>query len=61
MTGVEVYQRAVEARPELGARFVFLTGGTFDDVVRAFLLGVPNGLVEKPFDTRDLRALVAQA
>ena len=61
MTGVEVYERAVAARPELGHRFVFLTGGTFDDVVRAFLLGVPNGLVEKPFDTRDLRALVAQA
>jgi PAS domain S-box-containing protein len=61
MTGVEVYRRAVASRPDLGHRFVFLTGGTFDDVVRAFLLGVPNGLIEKPFDTRDLRALVAQA
>lgn len=61
MTGVEVYQRAVAARPDLGQRFVFLTGGTFDEVIRAFLLGVPNGLIEKPFDTRDLRALVAQA
>jgi two-component system NtrC family sensor kinase len=61
MTGVEVYRRAVAENPELAHRFVFLTGGTFDDVVRAFLLGVPNGLVEKPFDTRELRALVAQA
>lgn len=61
MTGVEVYRRAVEMKPDLGHRFVFLTGGTFDEVIRAFLLGVPNGLIEKPFDTRDLRALVAEA
>lgn len=61
MTGVEVYRRAVAARPELARKFVFLTGGSFDEDVRAFLLDVPNGLVEKPFDARDLRALVARA
>ncbi|AKV00585.1 Sensory box histidine kinase/response regulator [Labilithrix luteola] len=61
MTGVEVYTRAIEQRPELARRFVFLTGGSFDENVRAFLLRVPNGLVEKPFDARDLRTLVARA
>jgi two-component system, NtrC family, sensor kinase len=61
MTGIDVYRRAIALAPELGHRFVFLTGGTFDEASRAFLLAVPNGLLEKPFDTRDLRELVAQA
>ena len=61
MTGMDVYRQAVALAPDLSHRFVFLTGGTFDDAIRAFLLAVPNGLLEKPFDTRDLRELVAQA
>ncbi len=60
LTGADVYRRAVDQSPDLGPRFVFLSGGTFDEAIRAFLLEVPNGLLEKPFDTRDLRDLVGQ-
>ncbi len=61
MTGMDVYHQAVALKPDLSRRFVFLTGGTFDEAIRAFLHAIPNGLLEKPFDTRDLRALVAEA
>lgn len=60
LTGADVYRRAVDRTPELGPRFVFLSGGTFDETIRAFLLEVPNGLLEKPFETHDLRQLVDQ-
>ena len=61
MTGAEVYRRAVAIDDELAPRFVFLSGGTVDEPTRAFLAEVSNGVLQKPFDARDLRALVAQA
>jgi hypothetical protein len=37
---------------------IFLTGGAFTERARTFLRDVPNRRVEKPFDVRELRALV---
>jgi hypothetical protein len=37
---------------------VFITGGAFTHRAREFLDRVPNLCLEKPFDVRNLRALV---
>jgi hypothetical protein len=37
---------------------VFLTGGAFTPSARAFLDGIPNPSIEKPFDIRHLCAVV---
>jgi PAS domain S-box-containing protein len=59
MTGMELHERLVEARPELAARMVFITGGAFSSGAREFLERVPNPRLEKPFDSQSLRELVA--
>jgi PAS domain S-box-containing protein len=60
LTGMELHARVTAVRPELGARFVFLTGGAFTAAAREFLERVPNERVEKPFEPAALRALVAK-
>jgi CheY-like chemotaxis protein len=46
--------------PEQAQRVVFLTGGAFTPAAREFLDTVPNPIVEKPFDPKSLRAIIAQ-
>jgi signal transduction histidine kinase/CheY-like chemotaxis protein len=58
MTGMDLHAEAARLRPEDAARFVFVTGGAFTRASREYLDAVANPRVEKPFDTRDLRALV---
>jgi PAS domain S-box-containing protein len=54
LTGMDLH-RLVEARnPKTAERFVFITGGTIHDDVRAFLADVPNERLEKPFSTGTL-------
>lgn len=59
-SGVDVYRRACEREPTLGPRFVFMTGGAFDqralEVQREGRL-----LLEKPFAVERLRELVSLA
>lgn len=38
-------------------RMVFMTGGAFTPQAKAFLARVANERVEKPFDSKKLRAL----
>src|SRR5207244_1336029 len=52
ISGIEVYHRAERRRPELAARFVFLTGGIFPDATMVGLDKIPNPRVRKPFDAR---------
>jgi CheY-like chemotaxis protein len=59
MTGMDFHQRLAARSPELAQRIVFMTGGVFTDAARDFLAGIPNACVEKPFDLKALRALVA--
>jgi PAS domain S-box-containing protein len=58
VSGMAAFREIAEARPELAAAFVFMSGGAFAPEARAFLDGVPNARIEKPFDVQDLRNLV---
>ena len=58
MTGMELYDELVRTAPAQADRVVFLSGGAFTAAARAFLDDVPNAHLEKPFDTRQLLALV---
>jgi two-component system, cell cycle sensor histidine kinase and response regulator CckA len=58
VSGMDVYAQVSTTRPELVDRIVFVTGGAFTPAARNFLDEVPNEFVEKPLDTRNLRALV---
>ena len=44
--------------PEQAERMIFVTGGAFTETAKAFLDRVPNERIDKPFDSRNLRALV---
>jgi CheY-like chemotaxis protein len=59
MTGIELYAELLRQQPDQACRMVFLTGGPSTNLVKDFLARVPNAHIEKPFDTRRLRALVA--
>jgi two-component system, NtrC family, sensor kinase len=54
MTGHELFAAVAASRPELASRFVFVTGGATTSEAVAFLEGLPNEVVEKPFSLPDL-------
>jgi CheY-like chemotaxis protein len=58
MTGMDLYDELVRTAPAQADRMVFLSGGAFTAAARTFLEDVPNQRLEKPFDTRELLALV---
>jgi nitrogen-specific signal transduction histidine kinase/CheY-like chemotaxis protein len=58
MTGMDLHAELLQAVPEQASRMVFLTGGAFTPDARAFLDGVPNQRIEKPFDTQHLRSII---
>jgi signal transduction histidine kinase len=58
MTGMDLYAELSRSMPDQAARMVFLTGGAFTPDARAFLDGVPNQRIEKPFDTQHLRSII---
>jgi CheY-like chemotaxis protein len=60
VNGMEVYARATACRPELGPRFVFMTGGTFNSKMREFLETSSAETIDKPFDLDGLRTLVRE-
>jgi PAS domain S-box-containing protein len=60
MTGMELHERLREVAPALAARTIFLSGGAFTAAAREFLERVPNARLEKPFEPRALRELVAR-
>ncbi|MEO8799293.1 MAG: response regulator [Polyangiaceae bacterium] len=55
LSGAELYDDVVAARPELGPMFVFVTGGAFTTESRTFLDRVTNVSLEKPFSIETLR------
>jgi CheY-like chemotaxis protein len=57
VSGMDVYLQSVQARAEIGQRFVFMTGGTFSPRARDFLDQVPNERLDKPFDLQTVRNL----
>jgi PAS domain S-box-containing protein len=61
MTGMELHAKIVEQLPHLVESMIFITGGAFTPSTRAFLDQVSNECLEKPFDARNLRAIVQRA
>ncbi|MSP62299.1 MAG: PAS domain S-box protein [Myxococcales bacterium] len=60
MTGMDLHAALHREAPELLDRLIFLTGGAFTPRAREFLESVPNPRLEKPFDIRELRALISE-
>jgi CheY-like chemotaxis protein len=58
MTGMDLYGELRRVKPAQAERMVFLSGGAFTAAARDFLDDVPNQRLEKPFDARQLLALV---
>jgi CheY-like chemotaxis protein len=59
-TGVDLYEDLEREAPDQARRIVFMTGGAFTPKARAFLDGIPNPTVEKPFSSAQLRSLVSE-
>ena len=60
MTGMDLHAELMRADPETAAHMVFLTGGAGMPEAREFLARVPNPRVDKPFETKNLAAIVAR-
>jgi two-component system NtrC family sensor kinase len=58
--GSDFYRMLSRLAPGMEQRIVFITGGALIDRVREFVEQVPNRCLEKPFDARTLRTLVAE-
>jgi CheY-like chemotaxis protein len=60
MTGMELHAALLARDPAAAARMVFVTGGALHESSRAFIAGVANPVLEKPFPTELLRGVVAE-
>lgn len=58
MTGMDLHARLQELAPDQTAKLVFMTGGAFTENAQAFLAGLPNESIAKPFKSAKLRELV---
>ncbi len=58
MTGMDLYAELASTAPREAEKMIFLTGGTFTARAQTFLDGVPNLRIEKPFDSKQLRAII---
>lgn len=60
MTGMDFYEQLKKRYPGSESRIVFMTGGTFTSQAQQFLNEVPNVRLEKPFNLKEIRALLQQ-
>jgi CheY-like chemotaxis protein len=60
-TGIEVYDQAFAASPELARRFILVTGDATSSEVRAFRERTGTTVLEKPFELSLLGAAVQRA
>jgi PAS domain S-box-containing protein len=60
MTGIELHAELGLIAVDQQERMIFVTGGTFTPKARAFFDRAPNALIEKPFNLRNLRAVVRE-
>lgn len=56
LNGRQFYEAVVARRPELARRFVFVSGGTTDPALEAFLMGFEGARLDKPFRAAELCA-----
>ena len=59
MTGMDFYVALESEAPEVARQVIFLTGGAFTQGARDFLERTAAPTVDKPFDLKTMRALVA--
>lgn len=59
ITGMDLHAAVAALDPAQADRMVFVTGGAFTPSAREFLDEIPNRRIEKPFDLKALRNLVA--
>jgi CheY-like chemotaxis protein len=59
MTGIELFERAIEVRGELARRWIFVTGGTLTDDIDSALERIGAPIVTKPIARSDLLEAVA--
>ncbi|MDQ3034412.1 MAG: PAS domain S-box protein [Myxococcota bacterium] len=60
LTGIDVYEHLVGARPGIERRMILMSGGAYTDRARELLARVSNPLVEKPFRIDAVRHAVRQ-
>lgn len=60
ISGPDIYAEVERTRPDLLARFIFLTGGAFTESARRFLQNIDNPRLEKPFDLGALEDLISE-
>jgi PAS domain S-box-containing protein len=58
MSGVDLYRELCRRFPAYKERFVFLSGGAFSPVIKAFLQSIEAPRIEKPFEPRRIREIV---
>ena len=61
MMGTELHEEVAREHPELGARFVFLTGGAFSPETRDYLERTGSQQLLKPFERKTMLAAVEAA
>jgi CheY-like chemotaxis protein/two-component sensor histidine kinase len=59
VTGMDIYLELSKTAEDQARRMVFLSGGAFTDRGRAFLAGIPNKRIEKPFVMTDVLTVLA--
>ncbi len=60
MTGLEFHKVVADKRPDLLARFAFMTGGTFSLEMQAALDASSQPVLKKPFGPQELREVLAR-
>jgi CheY-like chemotaxis protein len=60
VTGMDLYDEVLKLDPAQAARVVFVTGGAVTVRAREFVATTQNQVVEKPFDVRKLREIIAR-
>jgi PAS domain S-box-containing protein len=61
MNGIEVFEAVTAIRPELEARFVFMSGDVLNPDLHAFATARGIGLLSKPFDLATVARVVREA
>jgi CheY-like chemotaxis protein len=59
LSGMDVYKRLSQLRPEVVPRIVFVTGGAFTPHMTAFLESIPNRVLDKPVPRAVMLGVVA--
>jgi CheY-like chemotaxis protein len=61
INGRQFYGLAVERKPSLASRIIFLTGDVVNEETREFLESIGNPHIAKPFNLSSVKAVIAEA